>query len=431
MLNVSISEQYSFNSSFSTYRNSEPINSAQERILKKIQQSNYENTASRTVSFLLDNPGKIAEAFIPNKEEVVNLICWQLPVASVCIPIAVCVPAAQTSTAIVAGGILAIWYGVVTIPKLAKIKDSDFYLRWKEIRNDILQKNNIIEYLLEDDQLKYFTCKLSGKLPLIAVKIKGHDQIYDLEEITDWINKNPNEKNKLTGKKLKLEDLVFDFPHMYSMMERLENLRQKTILALDPQAYTYNEVLNETFNEAIGIDAINSLVRDYIGMTSVVELQEDDTYKIISTRDSHPVLENLYNQTKVFQRWINENKFQLRQACRTQMLEEDEKVGFISSKSINEFLDAYKSLNQRKILWYYRDNSPVLSKPVPDEPIPWGKVIPAAILLSPLLLPILAGVGSYISTSDMLRERSKALKVIDLTEELDERIAEYGSMNYY
>ncbi len=91
-------------------------------------------------------------------------------------------------------------------------------------------------------------------------------------------------------------------------------------------------------------------------------------------------------------------------------------------------LETLKDLNKRKVMWYNRSNSPVYSTP-DNTPIPWGKVIPAAILLSPILLPILYGGAVYAITDHDLNEKSKVLKVVDLTEVLDSRIIEYSRVS--
>lgn len=424
MLNVSVSEQYSFCTQAYNYHNTTEINEAQKQILVKMKTRHYESTALKTVGFIKENTGVIGSALIPTNREFVTLAAYEIAISTLAVPVALVPGGGLPIAASLYGAILVSWYGIVTIDKLSQIKDTPFYQTWSVVRERMLKDENVNQYFLQDDQLKHFTCKLSGKLPLIAVKIKGYDDVYDAHEMQNWINQNPNGIFSFTNKKLNLHDLVFDFPHMQSMMERLENLRQNTIKALDPEVYEYNNFLNSAF----GIPGINSIVMGYIGIEEIVKPRADGTYNILGNRVSHPILQQLYNQSRNYENWMSQKKDELKLAYLAELIEEASTSTGSPCKKMTDICAAHRELNKRKILWYNRSNSPVYS--VPDNTsIPWEKVIPAAILLSPILLPILFGGAVYVVADDDLNEKSKGLKVLDLTEALDGRIIEYKRVN--
>ena len=156
-----------------------------------------------------------------------------------------------------------------------------------------------------------------------------------------------------------------------------------------------------------------------------MQIEADGSYRIIAQRRAHPVLHHLFNQTKVYLNWITEKKRELQLAFRSEVSQLALAQSLNPSKTLSDICGACRDLNKRKVLWYYRNNTPVYAKPTPEEPLPWGKIVPAAILLSPVLIVVLAGAAGYIVGEEQAIQRSKALKVVDLSEKLDERISEY------
>jgi hypothetical protein len=204
MLNVSVSDQYSFCTQPFNYQNAEEINEKQKQILVKIQTEHYENTALKAVCFVRDNPGTVALALIPTTRECAVLCAYEVAIAPIAVPVC-CIPGGIPYGVGLFAGVFVSWYGIVTIDKLSQIKDTDFYHNWKATRNRMLKKEHLNDYLMQDNQLKYFVCNLSGKLPIIPVKIKGTDMVFDFEELERWNHENPGKVFPLTRKVLNLQ----------------------------------------------------------------------------------------------------------------------------------------------------------------------------------------------------------------------------------
>lgn len=78
-LGVSIKNQYSFIPNGTGYENYEPLNESQISILRNLRSNCYECTASRTAAFVMENPDKIARAFVPNCDAAVTLFAISVP----------------------------------------------------------------------------------------------------------------------------------------------------------------------------------------------------------------------------------------------------------------------------------------------------------------------------------------------------------------
>lgn len=386
MATPSIQSQYSFVERSCLYRNLDQVNFRQKQILQELETGTFECTAVRAAHFVIEHPEIIAGAFRPTAEEVIEISSTLIGLAPIIVSIGLAPPPGPAVACGIVGGIVGIWYGAVTVPKLAIIKNTHFYHQWKTLWNRIQKNKVLLEYILKDDQLEHFLCKLSKKLPFIAVKIQGFDHVYDFDEINQWIIDNPNKKFPHTKKILQVHDLEFDFVHTHSIVDRLENLRIKTIRALDPEAYTYSYAVNYFFDSFQSArpsgNGVRSIVIEYLGL---------------SNRTRHPLLENLFDVVQDYNSALNEVR-----------------------RTGNIF--AIEQLNHRKIIWYTVYDTPVYKeffrRPVDAGFITFriGTKIAMNINMHTLLLPFIAAA------------MFKALKVIDLTQPLDECIHEYENL---
>ncbi len=216
-----------------------------------------------------------------------------------------------------------------------------------------------------------------------------------------------------------MEDLVFDFAHTQSIIDRLQNLKEKTIKAIDCQAYTYNECVNLFFDYhgSSGVQDVRMIVMDYIDLSTETTVDADGTYRSIASRPSNPILELLTRKINIYTQWMISEKrnlkfsFELERTRAT--IDNRERL-----KEINQLID---NLNKRKIVWYSNLQMPVYEEPSEEEPDFIFDAISQVsnILASPFIYP-------YSVLTDRYRTQ---LVTLDISKIIPRNVSEYRQLS--
>lgn len=282
----------------------------------------------------------------------------------------------------------------------------------------MLRDDSIKDYVNLDDQLKYFRCAFSGKLPAIAVKIAGLDQVFDLEELRTWKTQHPGAIFPHSGKRLRLQDLDFDFTHMQSMMDRLENLRQKTIRYLEPTIYYQTQFLNRH----LGNGGVVPVVLSYIGIEERVREDALGNYQVTGLVNSHPILQNLFDLTLGYTQWLDVKKHELRLAYKAELRSEIAKNSEEPSKAMTDICKAWEGLKKRKVLWCAGIDRPVINNgQLPFSTKTLILIAIPVILTFPISIPLLSAIGTA-------EKEFYYLNVVNLKGKIDDRVVEYRTI---
>lgn len=105
---------------------------------------------------------------------------------------------------------------------LKEIQSSPAYQTWKKNRIHMIKDASIITFLEKDDILRHLLCPISGTIPEIPATIESCKHAYDYDAAVAWIDKNPEKPLPGFFKVITKEELIFDFPHINSIIKRLE-----------------------------------------------------------------------------------------------------------------------------------------------------------------------------------------------------------------
>lgn len=414
MFNATVSEQYCFVNRTCVYRNNEPINRIQENILNTLRKKTYGNSVEQAIDFAKDHPVVVAKSLIPNKnDDGMNFLIMSSGL-TIPITISVSVPGGQPVAIALASLGVGIWYGKSVYEKIQIIRQSGFYRAWKQLWIHTKKTQLVYQYILSDNQLKYFICPITQTLPIMPIKFAGSDEVYDGDPLIDWINHNPNAVHPYFNKVLKLEDVVIDFAHLYSIVDRLENLHRKTLAYIDQEAYQYNSAIDHFFQThgTVQLNEVRKIIADYLDFSSITRINEFEQFETRRLRESHPVLCKLTCLFKVFEKCINSQKNHLKRQYKEECLlspaHPTVKMIIIS--------ECWKNMHQRKIVWFKGEKQPVYNKKSSSK-LELTAHIFNGIVYAPIYWPLFAFYTQVYN--------KKVLHTIDLTKPISQDVLEY------
>lgn len=334
------------------YSNDYPINLRQSEILEEIREKTYGPSALKLMNFVAEHPESI---FVPTKDDIADLLSFNTK-ALVCTVPLMTIPFGPTAAATVHAAISVVWYGAVAVKNLSSIEGTERYSKWESEWNTI-QKNRVMkEYILIDDQLKFFICKLSKTLPLIPVKIKIKGKfckgVYDKETIEKWIKLHPGGEFPYTRCTLAEAELIVDFPHFISMIDRLKNLMERTFFALNAEANYYYRMSKEVASHC-RISMIASMIMGFVSDSDARKKIKINVASHLERLSLDPSISDPVSVPKKLLTHMNEY-----QRC---LKVEIERLKEEPEPTSSHALDGLK---KRKIVWNERLNAP--ASPLPE-----------------------------------------------------------------
>jgi len=254
----------------------QPLSYGQKRILKNVEKNEFENTVTRIAAYVQvpEHHQMVRRVVVPTQDEKGSMKVSAFCGCFVGIGVGGAVgelagpPGAAVGTlaGAAAGAVVGYWgaYGVITAYKMKQIQNSPGYQSWKKLHLETLKNKIVSEFVKKDRVLKYFLCPISGELPLVPVKLRGTQLVFDFKSIREWTAHNYGKAYPGTNiVPDRLSNFVFDNAHVLTILDRLEMLFNYSVEKTVPlHARQQQELRIHLLSEAvvkIAMDYVNVL----------------------------------------------------------------------------------------------------------------------------------------------------------------------------